>query len=333
MLQTRIGNPDNAHGIKTAHALDVTSTKRPRLLRRDMLSEPLCSTTTASLDTTAHLDTDTNAADKHMNTEYHDTEDIASDDGILMEEDITNRPTLTSTTGVIHSINQKWTVALLQLLNEINAPDYAFSKILKWGRDAKAEGYTFNPLGGVNRNRNIALMYDSLHNAKKLRPSVQTIQCPTAGSSDVIMFEFAPQLLYLLQNPLIMTAENLIIDPMNPLARYNPPDDRLGEACSGTVYQNAYNRLITNPKTQLFVPIIQWIDRTSTTGNDRFSLKPYMFTPAIFREEFRRTITAWGYHGFLPRSKASSAQNVTKRQGDNIRTYHAQLSAVLQSFQ
>ena len=128
----------------------------------------------------------------------------------------------------------------------------------------------------------ILLIYDSLHNAKKLRPSVQTIQCPTAGSSDVIMFEFAPQLLYLLQNPLIMTAENLIIDPMNPLARYNPPDDRLGEACSGTVYQAAYNRLITNPKTQLFVPIIQWIDRTSTTGNDRFSLKPYMFTRAIF---------------------------------------------------
>ena len=93
MLQTRIGNPDNAHGIKTAHALDVTSTKRPRLLRRDMLSEPLCSTTTASLDTTAHLDTDTNAADKHMNTEYHDTEKIAldDDDGISIEAEAITR--------------------------------------------------------------------------------------------------------------------------------------------------------------------------------------------------------------------------------------------------
>lgn len=335
MLHTRIGNPDNAHGIKPPHALDVTSTKRPRLLRRDMLSEPLCSTNTASQNT-AHLEMKNYAADNYLNTEYHDTENIAldDDDGISIEaEAITNSPTLTSTTGVIHSVNQKWTVALLQLLNEINAPDYAFSRILKWGRDAKAEGYTFNPLGGLNRNRNIALIYDSLHNAEKLRPSVQTIHCPTAGSSDVIIFEFAPQLLYLLQNPLIMTAENLIIDPMNPLARYNPPDGRLGEACSGTVYQNAYDRLITNPKKQFFVPIIQWIDRTSTTGNDRFTLKPYMFTPAIFREEFRRTITAWGYHGFLPRSKTSPAQNVSKRQGDNIRTYHAQLSAALQSFQ
>ncbi len=85
-----MGNPDNVHGIKTAHALDVTSTKCPCLLGRDMLSKPLCGTNTASLDT-AHLDMDKNAADKYMNSEYHDPEDIALDNGILIEEGITNR--------------------------------------------------------------------------------------------------------------------------------------------------------------------------------------------------------------------------------------------------
>ena len=96
--------------------------------------------------------------------------------------------------------------------------------------------------------------------------------------------------------------------------------------------QDAYRRLVTNPQRQLFVPIIQWIDRTSVTGNDRFSLKPYMFTPAIFTESFRRTIQAWGYHGFLPKPKTSSAQNQTFKLGDNIRNYHAQLQVVLSSF-
>jgi hypothetical protein len=82
----------------------------------------------------------------------------------------------------------------------------------------------------------------------------------------------------------------------------------------------------------LFVPIIQWIDRTHVTGNARFSLKPYMFSPAIFKEEFRRKIQAWGYHGFLPKAKLSSAQNQTSmKQGDNVRNYHAQLYAVLHS--
>jgi hypothetical protein len=74
--------------------------------------------------------------------------------------------------------------------------------------------------------------------------------------------------LNLLQNPALMTAEKLAIDPLNPLMPYNSPDGRLGEALSGSVYRNAYARLITNPERQLFVPIIQWIDRTTVTGND-----------------------------------------------------------------
>jgi hypothetical protein len=89
---------------------------------------------------------------------------------------------------------------------------------------------------------------------------------------------------------------------------------------------------ITNPERELFVSIIQWIDRTHITGNARFSLKPYMFPPAIFTEPFRRTIQAWGYHGFLPKTKLSSAQNKNLNQGDNVRNYHAQLSAVLETF-
>jgi hypothetical protein len=113
---------------------------------------------------------------------------------------------------------------------------------------------------------------------------------------------------------------------------YKSPDGVRGDALSGQVYQDAYRCLVTNPQRQLFVPIIQWIDRTSFTGNDRFSLKPYMFTPAIFTKSFRRTIQAWGYHGFLPKPKTSSAQNQTFKLGDNIRNYHAQLQVVLSSF-
>ena len=90
--------------------------------------------------------------------------------------------------------------------------------------------------------------------------------------------------------------------------------------------------MISNPECQLFVPIIQWIDRTSVTGNDRFLLKPYMSTPAIFKETFCRTIQAWGYHGFIPKQKTSLAQNQTQIEGNNICNYHAKLYAVLHSF-
>ena len=230
------------------------------------------------------------------------------------------------------STNQKWTVALLKLLNDMNAPDYAFKAILTWARAAIADGFSFQPEGGNTHRRNVDRLYSMMNNATQLLPSVRRVDVPHGPPCDVITFDFVPQLLQLLQNRTIMTQENLLIDVQDPLRPYTSPEGVRGEALSGQVYQDAYQRLVTNPQRQLFVPIIQWIDRTSVTGNDRFSLKPYMFTPAIFAEPFRRTIPAWGYHGFLPKPKTSSAQNQTFKLGDNIRNYHAQLQIVLSSF-
>ena len=81
------------------------------------------------------------------------------------------------------------------------------------------------------------------------------------------------------------------------------------------------------------MPIIQWMDHTTTiSGNDRFSLKPCMFTPAIYKEMFRRSIKAWGYHGLLPKNTTSTTQNAVKWQGGNKRNYHKELEAVLTTF-
>ena len=44
-----------------------------------------------------------------------------------------------------------------------------------------------------------------------------------------------------------MTAEKLLIDPLNPLMPYFDEDGRLGDALSGLVYCNAYADLIMNP--------------------------------------------------------------------------------------
>ena len=230
----------------------------------------------------------------------------------------------------------KWTVALLKIVDDIKATDGAFGKILLWAREAASAQYSFYPQGGMSRNKNVENLVNSMENAKHLLPSVYTVPITEEAngpSVDVIAFDFVPQLLSLLQNRDIMTKENLLIDLQNdPLARYKSPGNLRGEALSGQVYQDAYRRLITDPKRQLFVPIIQWVDRTHVTGDGRFSLKPYMFSPAIFTEKFRRTFPAWGFHGYLPKEKASSAQNRGKKEGDNIRSYHAQLRAILSTF-
>ena len=232
----------------------------------------------------------------------------------------------------IYSCNQKWTVALLKILEEINAPDTSFKKIITWARNAKNEGYDFYPIGGTSRRKAILQLFPTVSNAEYLLPSVVNVVVPHGPSIDVVAFDFVPQLLSLLQNREIMVQSNLAIDINNPLKMYESPGNVLNEAISGSVYQTAYKRMITDPSKQFFVPIIQWIDRTAVTGNERFSLKPYMFSPAIFTSAFRRSLPAWAYHGFLPKPRGSSAENSMKAQGDNIRNYHKQLSCVLETF-
>lgn len=307
----------------------VTNTKKPSVLRRDMVN---------NIPPLPDDEEDLGFADTDAHSFPCDDEDAIFDN----ESNCLDVPTFAfrppqegavlSSSGFMYTTQQKWTVALLKLLDDINAPDYAFRLIIEWALSAKDDGYSFQPPGGVTRNANVDILFKSVPNAPLLRPSIQPVRRLDGSSSNVIVFDFVPQLLRLLQNPSVMKPENLAINFNAPLLRYESPGNVLGEALSGSVYRTAYQRFISDPSRQLFVPIIQWIDRTSVTGNDRFSLKPYMFTPAIFTESFRRTFKAWGYHGFLPKSKKSSAQNQTKKQGVNIGNYHAELRVVLNTF-
>jgi phage tail protein X len=63
-------------------------------------------------------------------------------------------------------------------------------------------------------------MYDSLHNAKQMLPNVMLIQLPDPlpDTKDVICYDFVPQLLSILQKKEMMSANNLVLDPNNPLA-------------------------------------------------------------------------------------------------------------------
>jgi hypothetical protein len=69
-------------------------------------------------------------------------------------------------------------------------------------------------------------------------------------------------LLSILQDPKMMAADNLLLDKNNPLAMYKPPDDWLGEALSGSVYQDMYCHLVFKPLKQLLCLLICYTDDT-----------------------------------------------------------------------
>ena len=97
-------------------------------------------------------------------------------------------------------------------------------------------------------------------------PNVVSIQLPDplpdTKSMGVICYDFVPQLLSILQNKEMMSANNLVLDPNNPLAMYKPQNRRVGKALSGSVYQDMYQRLVLNPTKQLLCPLICYTDGT-----------------------------------------------------------------------
>jgi hypothetical protein len=90
----------------------------------------------------------------------------------------------------IYTTDQKWTVSLLKILDKANAPDYVFGDILEWGRSASAQNYSFNPVGGLSRSKNVDSSVNSVQNGNKLLPFVRRVMVPHGPPSDVICLDF-----------------------------------------------------------------------------------------------------------------------------------------------
>jgi hypothetical protein len=77
---------------------------------------------------------------------------------------------------------------------------------MKWAHDASAGGYDFSLRGGLDRSKSVDYLTNFVLNGKLLLPYVRTVSLPHGGTpaqpttSDVVCFDFVPQLLTLLQN-------------------------------------------------------------------------------------------------------------------------------------
>jgi hypothetical protein len=61
---------------------------------------------------------------------------------LLEAPGITTIPLVTGHVPLMYTIDQKWTVGLLKILYNMNAPDYAFEAIIKWSRRAHEAKYS-----------------------------------------------------------------------------------------------------------------------------------------------------------------------------------------------
>ena len=127
-----------------------TSNKRPALLRRDVVNDSVLG---ASM-----LEEKESCLEEKCSSvlELNHDEDVGPATSMEDDEKCTgNDPELAIKRKKFRvTTEKKWTVSLLQILDHMNAPDYAYVSIMrKWAHDASADGYDFRPRGGFDRSK------------------------------------------------------------------------------------------------------------------------------------------------------------------------------------
>ena len=216
-----------------ANDTTVSSSKKASVLRCEMVNNAaifLPATYSGVLDDKRNTTGEEHNSDPdHFDFENDDNKEANNN----VFDDATNdsKARIILTHPFLFTSDQKWTITLLKLLNDMNAPDYACTAVLKLAQGASKEGYSFHPKGSQSCMQNIDVSFNSVKMQRL--PTVKRVDVPHDPACNVITFKSAPQLLSLLQNSALMTAENLAIGIANPLAPYSSAS--LGEAMSGSV--------------------------------------------------------------------------------------------------
>ena len=159
--------------------------KRPALLRRHIVNDSvLCARMLEGKE--SGLEEKCSSA---FEFDHDDEDEDFAPDGFMEDDDdecIGHDAELAFKRKTFHvTTEKKWTVSPLQILDHINAPDYAYGSIMKWAHGASANGYDFCPRGGFDRSsKSVDYLMNSVLNGKLLLP------CPTGEVTLCVFFYF-----------------------------------------------------------------------------------------------------------------------------------------------
>ena len=125
---------------------------------------------------------------------------------------------------------------LLKLMQDIGAPNYAFKKIMTWGKDAYDTGYKFNPR--YTNYKSQLKKTEEINNLNFLRPLTNHVIMPPDNLElDVTCYDFSSMLCSLLNDKDLNQLSNLVVNSSDPSAKYVSPTGNLGEVNSGYWYR------------------------------------------------------------------------------------------------
>jgi hypothetical protein len=248
-------------------------------------------------------------------------------------------------------------VTIIDFLEQINAPLYAFDALMKMLRDLTQSGQLDIKANHPSRqsfmNTIVKMFGDGVRPVKvdvPLETDAFLDGTFTRGCRDiasVFVFDAEEQIKSILNNiDLFQNIVNLVVDPDNPFGRYRSPDGKLGEVYSGQWYDRTYNHLIEDqpppPPGQprnFFLGLSLYVNKTGTSINQRHGLEPCMLTALIIKQTIRNQ--CYQCHrpmGYVPNlDQQSKAQKQAGKKaasnGRACRNYHACLGPILQSLE
>ena len=231
--------------------------------------------------------------------------------------------------------SQKHEIKLLQLLQNLNAPNYAYAQIMSWARMAFISGYDFSPQH-KDYNGQIRYLERWLQSAQHLRPVKRNVLLRFDNHPiPVVTFNFTAQLLSLFQDKTLNQMENLVVNATDPFRRYTPPTGRLGEINSGEHYAIAYENMVLDPAKDFLCPIIMYIDETTVSMQSQISCHPVMFTSTLFNRHTRNKSSSWRVLGYIPNTSYYYSNIISRKKFKGCQKsfrYNQLLDAILESF-
>jgi len=248
--------------------------------------------------------------------------------------DDTHRPT-PHTPFCAYSTEQIVHLELLQLLDSMGCPDYAFDSIIKWGKKSLRRGYKFDPKVCSRKSQidQFSKMFHLQNMQPILHPVTQkTIDVEVDIEKEIVTFDFPSQLLSLLSDPELMKPENLQINVYDFRDMFSPSANTiLGDCLTGKWYKDTYALLKTCPEVMV-IPLIFFTDKTHIDASSRYTLDPFIFTLGIFIRKVREKLIAWRVVGLKDEEHYTKAETVVAQEmGIKVKNYQAQLTILLAS--
>ena len=205
---------------------------------------------------------------------------------------------------------------IMSLLDTAGAPRICYNRLVALLKKlSKEDGFD------VKKTLNRETLMRRMERRYKARPRIES---SVVNNQEVFRFNFHD------------TLQDLLNSSAKHLHEVLPDRERENAVIEGTEHELWNTPWMSNtfameqyldfdPKKDIMLPIVLYMDKTGTDVNQRYSLEPVLFSVAAIPREHRESRHSWRHLGFVPQKQRCSDEESSS----NLQFYHNCLSYLL----